>query len=271
MNGKKGMITAEVQLSEKAIANAEKSGEAVKLPVEVKAGKNIKAASTVTINLPEGAGKTKVKIPVKNMTVGTVAVLVNADGTEKIVKKSVAAKDGVQLIVDEDTTVKLVDKAKNFKDTKKHWAKDSIDFVSARGLMNGKSSTAFAPEAKITRARLWTILARWEDVDLTGGKKWYSKARAWAKNQGISDGSRPNAAITRAEAITMLWRAQGKPAAEQETAFKDVSSDEYYAQAVAWAKEKGIAQANSKGRFNQDAACTRAEIAAFLYRMSLSE
>lgn len=162
-------------------------------------------------------------------------------------KKSVAAKDGVQLIVDEDTTVKLVDKAKNFKDTKKHWAKDSIDFVSARGLMNGKSSTAFAPEAKITRARLWTILARWEDVDLTGGKKWYSKARAWAKNQGISDGSRPNAAITRAEAITMLWRAQGKPAAEQETAFKDVSSDEYYAQAVAWAKEKGIAQANSKG------------------------
>lgn len=53
------MITAEVQLSEKAIANAEKSGEAVKLPVEVKAGKNIKAASTVTINLPEGAGKRK--------------------------------------------------------------------------------------------------------------------------------------------------------------------------------------------------------------------
>ena len=271
VKGKKGMITADVQLSEKAIANAEKSGEAVKLPVEVKAGKNIKSASTVTINLPERAGKTKVKIPVKNMTTGTVAVIVKADGTEKIVKKSVAVKDGVELIVDEDTTVKLVDKAKNFKDTKKHWAKDAIDFVSARGLMNGKSSTAFAPEAKITRAQLWTILARWDDVDLTGGKKWYSKARAWAKNLGITGGSRPNAAMTRAEVITMLWRAQGKPEAEQETAFKDVSSDEYYAQAVAWAKEKGIAQANSKGRFNPDAACTRAEIAAFLYRMSLSE
>ena len=268
---KTGMITAEVQLSEKAIANAEQSGEAVKLPVEVKAGKNIESASTVTINLPERAGKTKVKIPVKNMTTGTVAVLVKADGTEKIMKKSVAAKDGVQLIVDEDTTVKLVDKAKNFKDTKKHWAKDSIDFVSARGLMNGKSSTAFAPETKITRAQIWTILARWDDVDLTGGKKWYSKARAWAKNQGITGGSRPDAAMTRAEVITMLWRAQGKPAAEQETVFKDVSADEYYARAVAWAKEKGIAQANSKGRFNPDAACTRAETAAFLYRMSLSE
>ena len=36
----------------------------------------------------------------------------------------------------------------------------------------------------------------------------------------------------------MLWRAQGKPAAEQETAFKDVSSDEYYAQAVAWPKRR---------------------------------
>ena len=158
----------------KAIANAEKSGEAVKLPVEVKAGKNIKAASTVTINLPEGAGKTKVKIPVKNMTVGTVAVLVNADGTEKIVKKSVAAKDGVQLIVDEDTTVKLVDKAKNFKDTKKHWAKDSIDFVSARA-DEWKEQYGFCTGSKITRARLWTILARWEDVDLTGGKKCTAK------------------------------------------------------------------------------------------------
>ena len=268
---KTGMLTAKVQISEKAIANAEQSGEAVKLPVEVKAGKNIESASTVTINLPERAGKTKVKIPVKNMTTGTVAVLVKADGTEEIVKKSVAAKDGVQLIVDEDTTVKLVDKAKNFKDTKKHWAKDSIDFVSARGLMNGKSSTAFAPEAKITRAQIWTILARWDDVDLTGGKKWYSKARAWAKSQGITGGSRPNAVMTRAEVITMLWRAQGKPAAEQETAFKDVSADEYYARAVAWAKEKGITQANNKGRFNPDAACTRAETAAFLYRMSLSE
>ena len=268
---KTGMLTAKVQLSEKAIANAEQSGEAVKLPVEVKAGKNIESASTVTINLPERAGKTKVKIPVKNMTTGTVAVLVKADGTEEIVKKSVAAKDGVQLIVDEDTTVKLIDKAKNFKDTKKHWAKDSIDFVSARGLMNGKSSTAFAPEAKITRAQIWTILARWDDVDLTGGKKWYSKARAWAKSQGITGGSRPNAVMTRAEVITMLWRAQGKPAAEQETAFKDVSADEYYARAVAWAKEKGITQANNKGRFNPDAACTRAETAAFLYRMSLSE
>ena len=268
---KTGMITAEVQLSEKAIANAEQSGEAVKLPVEVKAGKNIESASTVTINLPEHAGKTKVKIPVKNMTTGTVAVIVKADGTEKIMKKSVAVKDGVELIVDEDTTVKLVDKAKNFKDTKKHWAKDAIDFVSARGLMNGKSSTAFAPETKITRAQIWTILARWDDVDLTGGKKWYSKARAWAKSQGITGGSRPNAVMTRAEVITMLWRAQGKPAAEQETAFKDVSADEYYARAVAWAKEKGITQANNKGRFNPDAACTRAETAAFLYRMSLSE
>lgn len=53
------MITAEVQLSEKAIANAEKSGEAVKLPVEVKAGKNIKAASTADHQSTGGWGKRK--------------------------------------------------------------------------------------------------------------------------------------------------------------------------------------------------------------------
>ena len=138
--------------------------------------------------------------------------------------------------------------------------------------MNGKSSTAFAPEAKITRARLWTILARWEDVDLTGGKKWYSKARAVGlKTEGNFGWQQTKCCDNESRGDHNAMACAGKPAAEQETAFKDVSSDEYYAQAVAWAKEKGIAQANSKGRFNPDAACTRAEIAAFLYRMSLSE
>ena len=170
---KKGTITAEVQISEKAIANAEKSGKAVKLPVEVKADKKTKSASTVTIKLPENVRKAKVLIPVKNMTAGTVAVLVKADGTEEIVKKSVAEKNGICLTIDEVITVKIVDKAKKFTDTRKHKAKDSIDFVSSRGLMNGKSSTTFAPDAAATRAQLWTALARWDDADLTGGKKWY--------------------------------------------------------------------------------------------------
>ncbi len=268
---KKGTITAEVQISEKAIANAEKSGKAVKLPVEVNADKKTKSASTVTIKLPENVRKAKVLIPVKNMTAGTVAVLVKADGTEKIVKKSVAAKNGIRLTIDEDTTVKIVDNAKKFTDTRKHKAKDSIDFVSSRGLMNGKSSTTFAPDAAATRAQLWTALARWDDADLTGGKKWYSKAQAWAKDNGISDGNKPNNTITKAQVITMLWRMEGKPKAKKTETFKDVSSDKYYAQAVAWAKKKGIVKGNRKGKFNPDAACTRAEAAEFLYRMSLSK
>ena len=268
---KKGTITAEVQISEKAIANAEKSGKAVKLPVEVKADKKTKSASTVTIKLPENVRKAKVLIPVKNMTAGTVAVLVKADGTEEIVKKSVAARNGIRLTIDEDTTVKIVDNAKKFTDTRKHKAKDSIDFVSSRGLMNGKSSTTFAPDAAATRAQLWTALARWDDADLTGGKKWYSKAQVWAKDNGISDGKKPNNTITKAQVITMLWRMEGKPKAKKTGTFKDVSSDKYYAQAVAWAKKKGIVKGNRKGKFNPDAACTRAEAAEFLYRMSLSK
>ena len=128
--------------------------------------------------------------------------------------------------------------------TKSHllinWAKDAIDFVSARGLVNGMNDSIYAPNASTTRAQLWTILARQNDANLNGGNTWYENAQNWAKAKGISDGANPNADINRAQMVTMLWRAEGQPAAGGAATFTDVSADSYYAQAVAWAIENGI-------------------------------
>ena len=88
----------------------------------------------------------------------------------------------------------------------------------------------------------------------------------WSKNKGISDGTEPNAAINRAQMVTMLWRAAGSPAAQSGTAFQDVAAGSYYAQAVAWAVEGGITAGVGGGRFDPAATCTRAQIATFLYR-----
>ena len=197
---------------------------------------------------------------------GTVAVLVHPNGTEEILKDSIPTEDGIQLTVDGSATVKIVDNSKGFIDTRNHWAEDEIDFVSARGLVNGMSATIYAPNNSTTRAQLWTILARQADADLTGGNTWYEKAQNWAKDKGVSDGANPNAAINRAQMVTMLWRAMVQPAAASGASFADVPADSYYAQAVAWAVENGITTGVGGGRFDPTATCTRAQIAAFLAR-----
>ena len=263
---KNGQTTAETDLSSKAIEDAKKSGEAVKAPVEVKASRNSNTAPTVKVELPKGTGETKVEIPVSNVKPGTVAVLVHPDGTEEIVKNSLPTEDGIQLTVNGGATVKIVDNSKDFIDTRNHWAKDAIDFVSARELVNGMNDSIYAPNNSTTRAQLWTILARQNDADLNGGNTWYEKAQLWSKNKGISDGTDPNAAINRAQMVTMLWRTMGQPTAGGTANFTDVPADSYYAQAVAWAIENGITTGVGGGRFDPAATCTRAQIATFLWR-----
>ncbi len=263
---KGGQATAEAKISDKAVSDAKKADEAVKIPAEVTPGEDSKSAPTVKIDLPGNSGETKIEIPVKGAASGTVAVIVKPDGTEEIVKDSLPVKDGIQLTVDGDVTVKIMDNAKDFTDTKGHWAQDSIDFVSARGLVNGTGESTFSPNAPTTRAQLWTILARQNDADLNGGNTWYEKAQLWSKNKGISDGTEPNAAINRAQMVTMLWRTMGQPATASGASFADVPADSYYAQAVAWAIENGITAGVGGGRFDPNSTCTRAQIATFLRR-----
>ena len=220
----------------------------------------------VKVELPRNSGETKVEIPVSNVKPGTVAVLVHPDGTEEILKNSVPTEDGIQLTVNGGATVKIVDNSKDFADTQDHWAKDAIDFVSARGLVSGMSETTYAPDNATTRAQLWTILARQNDADLSVGGSWYGKAQTWAKANGISAGTAPDGTINRAQMVTMLWRAMGQPAAASGASFADVPADSYYAQAVAWAVENGITTGTGNGKFSPDNTCTRAQIAVFLYR-----
>ena len=263
---KNGQTTAETTLSSKAIEDAKKNGEAVTAPVQVEATRDSSTAPTVKVKLPKNAGETEVEIPVSNAKPGTVAVLVHPDGTEEILKASVSTENGIRLTVDGSATVKIVDNSKDFIDTRNHWAKDAIDFVSARELVNGMNDSIYAPNNSTTRAQLWTILARQNDADLNGGNTWYEKAQLWSKDKGISDGTQPDAAINRAQMVTMLWRTMGQPAAGGAANFNDVPANSYYAQAVAWAVENGITAGVGGGRFDPNSTCTRAQIATFLYR-----
>ena len=261
-----GNTQTDVKVSDKALSDAKKSGEAVKIPNGVKAGEDSNSAPVVKIDLPKNAGETKIEVPVDNVTPGTVAVIVHEDGTEEILSSSKPTEDGLEFTIDGSATIKVIDNSKTFVDTGDHWAKGAIDYISARDLVSGVGDKLFAPDLTATRAQLWTILARMNGETVTGGQTWYELPQLWAKKNGVSDGTDPNGPITRAQLVTMLWRTAGSPTAGSETKFTDVPADSYYAQAVAWAAANGITTGVGSGRFDPEAPCTRAQLATFLYQ-----
>ena len=109
------------------------------------------------------------------------------------------------------------------------------------------------------------------DVD-RGPDSWYHLALDWAVTSEITAGTSPvtfspGETCTRAQIVTFLWRAAGKPAPEKsECPFRDVKESAYYRDAVLWAVERGITVGVSADRFDPNGLCTRAQIVTFLHR-----
>ncbi len=100
---------------------------------------------------------------------------------------------------------------------------------------------------------------------------YYYEAVKWAQEKGITGGIGnglfgPNRPCTRAQIVTFLWRAAGSPEPKAMSSFADVSTDAYYAKAVAWAVENGITTGTGDGKFSPDTTCTRAQSVTFLFR-----
>ena len=264
---KNGQTTAETKLSAKALEDAKKNGEAVKAPVEVVASRNSSTAPTVSIELPKGAGETKVEIPVSNANSGTVAVLVHPDGTEEIVKSSLPTENGIRLTVDGSATVKIVDNSKPFADTQNHWARDEVSFVAARELFNGIGNNLFGVSGEMTRGMVNTVLARLAGANTEGGAKWYDKGTEWAVQRGISDGTNPTAPVTREQLAAMLYRFAGAPAVSGALNFNDANAvSEYARSALLWATQNGILNGVGGNLAAPAALAERAQVAAMLAR-----
>ena len=94
---KDGLSVTVAALSEDAVARGQTGAVSLPMPGAIAAG-DLENAPAVTLDLP-GDTSVRVEIPVENMTAGTVAVLVTADGGSEIVKTSVATESGVVLIL----------------------------------------------------------------------------------------------------------------------------------------------------------------------------
>ena len=106
--------------------------------------------------------------------------------------------------------------------------------------------------------------------DVSNLSEEFKTAINWAVQEGVTngfpDGSfQPDKSCTRAEIVTFLWRMAEKPEPTQAAAFTDLTEN-WYAEAVAWAAENGITTGTSADKFSPDQTCTRAQIVTFLYR-----
>ena len=163
---------------------------------------------------------------------------------------------------------------KSFDDVVKGaWYENSVDYVVDNGLMNGTDATRFEPDSTTTRAMLMTVIARYAGEDTTGSDPWYQKGMERAKANGVSDGTEPNANITREQLVTMLYRyakASGKDVSVGEDtnilSYADATTVSQYAiPAMQWACGAGIIN-GANGKLNPQNNATRAEVAAILMR-----
>lgn len=275
-----GSTTIQIKLSDAAVKAAQRENKAVSLPIPAVNAAADENAPVVEITLPGGGDAVMVEIPVKNAAPGVVAVMVNPDGTETAVKKSTVTKNGVALALTGNATVKLVDNSAAFSDVPAaNWAKNAVDFVSARGIFKGTGGSAFSPDNTMTRGMLAVVLYNLEDspahtfdgafTDV--GESWYTDAVYWAAEQGIVTGYGdgrygPNDDITREQLAVILWRYAGSPAAKDGVLpFADADKVSGYAvEALCWAKEQGIINGDGNGRLMPQGLTTRAQAAQML-------
>ena len=159
--------------------------------------------------------------------------------------------------------------------------KDAVDWAVDRGITVGASAMKFDPNGICTRAQAVTFL--WRALGKPAAKNtampftdvaadaYYADAVLWAVENkivlGVSETKfDPDGICTRAQIVTLLWRAAESPTADSANPFTDVAADAYYADAVLWAVGKEITIGTSSTTFSPNRICTRAEIVTFLYR-----
>ena len=163
-----------------------------------------------------------------------------------------------------------------------NWAHAPIDWAYFNGITSGKTPTTFAPKDTVTRAEAMTFL--WKTLgspmpettenpfeDVKEGKYYYYPV-LWAVENEITSGTSdttfgPKEPCTRAQILTFIWIAAGRPEPETtENPFTDVKEGKYYYKAVLWGVENHITSGIAPDEFGTKNTCTRAQIVAFLYK-----
>ena len=153
------------------------------------------------------------------------------------------------------------------------WFAEEVEYVYDNGLMNGVGDNAFDPSGTVTRAMVWTTLARLDGVNTAGSDPWWLAGQKWAMENGISDGTMAENNITREQLVTMIWRYAkyiDMDVSEGEDtnilSYTDAFDvNEWAIPAMQWACAVGIIN-GIDGALQPQGDASRAQLAAILYR-----
>ncbi len=172
----------------------------------------------------------------------------------------------------------------NFTDITNHWAKDSINFVAARGIFNGTSATTFNPEGELSRGMLVTVLGRLEGVDVSSynctfadvnKNQYYAPYIEWARTNNIVGGVgdnkfEPDRVVNRQEMAVIIARYltyKGHSLVNTEVKYSDSATIASWAKtAVNQVGNAGIIT-GADGAFLPTNTANRAQAAAILQRI----
>ena len=239
--------------------------------------KNAKRGSSVTITATPDKGCEVDEIVAKDANGNKLTLKDNGDGTYTFTMP--ASKVTVTAAFAEKKAEPIVPE-KLFADVSaEEYYYEAVKWASENGVTGGIGENLFGAKLPCTRAQIVTFLWRAagspEPKGMSGfvdvsADAYYAKAVAWAVEQGIVSGTSattfsPDAVCTRAQSVAFLYRAFGTRT-DKAAGFSDVSADAYYADAVAWAVENGVASGIGGGLFAPDQDCARGQIVAFLYR-----
>ena len=152
--------------------------------------------------------------------------------------------------------------------TMEYYAPDSIsgNTITVKGIRN-LSTFAVIPGSEVPQNNPF--------VDVSTSDYYYD-AVLWAVENGVTNGTSattfsPDMAVSRAQMVTFLWRAHGSPKATGANPFTDVSTSDYYYDAVLWAVANGVTNGTSATTFSPDMAVTRAQAVTFQWRAAGSD
>ena len=240
--------------------------------------KNAKKGSDVTVTATPDKGYEVDDIVAKDAKGNKLTLKDNGDGTYTFTMP--ASKVTVTAAFAEKKADEPVAPEKLFADVSADdYYYEAVKWASENGVTGGIGENLFGANLPCTRAQIVTFLWRAagspEPKGMSGfvdvsADAYYAKAVAWAVEQGIVSGIsattfNPDAVCTRAQSVAFLYRAFGEKV-NKAAGFSDVSADAYYADAVAWAVENGVASGIGGGLFAPDQDCARGQIVAFLYR-----
>lgn len=238
-----------------------------------------------TIAIPDGVDPSTI----------TTAIVVEPDGTVRHVPTKVVTIDGKHYAVISSLTnsaYAVVSHPVTFTDMAQHWAKDAVNDLASRMVINGTGNGLFQPNNAITRAEFAAIMVRGLGLKLENGSTaftdvassaWYSSAvntaHAYGLIDGFEDGTfRPKDAITREQAMTIIAKAMLITGLRDQ--LDDRSSDDVLgdfadtAQVSSWAKsgvalsvQAGIVSGRSGNVLAPKATITRAEVAKIVQQL----